>query len=85
MLKSQATAQLAADAFRSSVVDALKAGGSVREVAEATGMSTHTIRVWGSSSGWPTEAQRAVWAAAKAKREEFTEGLRAAQDWLDKQ
>ena len=40
--------------LRAAVVAGLLAGGSVREVAGVTGMSTNTIQRWGHEGGWPS-------------------------------
>ena len=55
------------------VADALKAGGSVREVAAITGMSTTTIQKLGHDNGWPSEAQKRRWAAEKAERQRWVD------------
>jgi hypothetical protein len=60
------------------VADALKAGGSVREVAASTGISTTTVQKYGRAHGWPTSAQRAGWEADRARQDEFTARLEAA-------
>jgi transposase len=53
------------------VADALKAGGSVREVAAITGRSTTTIQKIGHDNGWPTPAMKRKWAEEKARRGEW--------------
>lgn len=58
------------DEFRSAVVAALKAGGSIREVAELSGLSTRTVQDWGHAGGWPTKAQKAARAEARERRAE---------------
>jgi hypothetical protein len=60
------------------VADALKAGGSVREVAASTGISTTTVQKYGRAHGWPTSEQRAGWEAEHARSDEFTARLEAA-------
>lgn len=58
------------DEFRAAVVAALKANGSIREVAELSGLSTRTVQDWGHAEGWPTAAQKKARAEAKARRRE---------------
>lgn len=60
------------------VADALKAGGSVREVAASTGISTTTVQKYGRTHGWPTNQQRAGWESARERNDEFTARLEAA-------
>lgn len=60
------------------VADALKAGGSVREVAASTGISTTTVQKYGRAHGWPTSEQRAGWEAERARNDEFTARIEAA-------
>ncbi|MGH3804085.1 MAG: hypothetical protein ACRDTD_28915, partial [Pseudonocardiaceae bacterium] len=50
-LKSRAAAEVE---LRAAVVAGLRAGGSVREMAEVTGMSTNTIQRWGHDGRWPS-------------------------------
>jgi transposase len=45
-------------AYRAAVVDALRAGASVREVSRTTGLSTSTIQIWAREHGWPGEGDR---------------------------
>ena len=61
-----------------SVADALKAGGSVREVSASTGISTTTVQKYGRAHGWPTDQQRAGWEAEHARNDEFTARIEAA-------
>lgn len=56
--------------FRTAVVAALKAGGSIREVAELSGLSTRTVQDWGHAGGWPTKAQKAAREEARVRRAE---------------
>lgn len=58
------------DEFRTAVVAALKAGGSIREVAELSGLSTRTVQDWGHAGGWPTKAQKATREEARIRRAE---------------
>lgn len=60
------------------VADALKAGGSVREVAASTGISTTTVQKYGRAHGWPTSQQRAGWEAEHARNDDFTARIEAA-------
>ena len=60
------------------VADALKAGGSVREVAASTGISTTTVQKYGRAHGWPTDEQRAGWEADRARQDEFAARIEAA-------
>ncbi|BAS10571.1 hypothetical protein AHiyo4_39930 [Arthrobacter sp. Hiyo4] len=60
------------------VADALKAGGSVREVAASTGIATSTVQKYGRAHGWPTSEQRAGWAAERERQDEFTARIEAA-------
>ena len=70
-LAELARARTEADAaLKVAVVEALKAGGSVREVMRMTGLSTQTVSRWGHAGGWPTPAQVRA-------REEATERRRA--------
>lgn len=60
------------------IADALKAGGSVREVAADTGISTKTVQKYGHAHGWPTDAQRAGWEAERARNDDWTARIEAA-------
>ena len=60
------------------VANALKAGGSVREVAASTGISTTTVQKYGRAHGWPTSEQRAGWEAEQTRNDEFTARIEAA-------
>lgn len=68
----------AEEQLHTAVADALKAGGSVRQVALFTGLSTNTVQRWGREGGWPTDAQRKAWAEAKAPLDEFEARLRVS-------
>jgi hypothetical protein len=68
---AMAAAEQADEELRTAVADALKAGGSVREVAAFTGMSTNTIARWGRERDWPTAEQKAARAAGREKRDEW--------------
>ncbi|MBY4381895.1 helix-turn-helix domain-containing protein [Rhodococcus fascians] len=61
--------------LHAAVVAALIAGGSVREVARVSGISVNTIERWGRAGGWPSKAQSAAWAKARADQQ----ALRARQ------
>lgn len=67
--------EAADDEFRSAVVDALKAGGSIREVAQLAAISTRTVQDWGHAGGWPTTEQKAARAKAREKRAEDLRGI----------
>ncbi|WNM64524.1 helix-turn-helix DNA binding domain protein [Arthrobacter phage MidnightRain] len=60
------------------VADALKAGGSVREVSAFSGLSGTTVQKYGRAHGWPTQEQREGWEAAKASQDEWAARLAAA-------
>ena len=78
----KAAQQSAADAseqYQLAVADALKAGGSIREVHDVTGLSTSTAQKWGRAHGWPTPGQRKQWADEQAPRDEWAAQLRAAR------
>lgn len=53
------------------MVDALKAGASVREVAAAAGMSVRQTQTIGHANGWPTPAQKKRWADEQAERDRW--------------
>lgn len=60
------------------VADALKAGGSVREVSAFSGLSGTTVQKYGRAHGWPTTEQRAGWEVAQASQDEWAARLAAA-------
>ena len=60
------------------VADALKAGGSVREVSAFSGLSGTTVQKYGRAHGWPTTEQRAGWEAQQASQDEWAARLAAA-------
>ncbi len=64
------------------VADALKSGGSVREVAASTGISTTTVQKYGRAHGWPTSQQRAGWEAERARHDDWTARIEAASALL---
>ncbi|AYR01536.1 helix-turn-helix DNA-binding domain protein [Arthrobacter phage Seahorse] len=64
------------------VSDALKAGGSVREVAAISGLSGTTVQKYGRAHGWPTQEQRDGWEAAKASQDEWAARIHAASALL---
>lgn len=70
-----AARELAEAEVRAAVVAALKAGGSIREVAKVSGLSTNTVQRWGREGGWPTKAQKDEWSRARREREELYEQL----------
>lgn len=53
------------------IVDALRAGAGVREVAKAVGLSSSQVQKIGHDMGWPDDLDRAKWAKA---HEEFLYG-----------
>lgn len=53
------------------MVDALKAGASVREVAGAAGMSVTQVQKIGHANGWPTPTQKLQWAAEHRERHQW--------------
>lgn len=69
--------------LRAAVVAGLLAGGSVREMAALTGMSTNTIQRWGREGGWPSAAQKAARAAVRAENDEWNARLDAAKRALE--
>lgn len=61
------------------IVAALKAGGSVREVAKVAGMSASQIQIIGHAGGWPSVEQRAARAEQRRQNKAFEDSLRAAE------
>jgi AraC-like DNA-binding protein len=53
------------------IVDALNAGGSVRLVAQAAGMSPSQIQKIGKAGGWPNAKLRKQWNAEDAERHKW--------------
>lgn len=72
--------EAADDEFRSAVVDALKAGGSIREVAQLAEISTRTVQDWGHAGGWPTAEQKRARETARERRAEEMRALLARFD-----
>ncbi len=68
--------------LRAAVVAGLLAGGSIREMAALTGMSTSTIQRWGREGGWPSDEQKTQWAAKHAEVDEWQARLDAANRML---
>ncbi|NKR61714.1 hypothetical protein GS907_24610 [Rhodococcus hoagii] len=68
--------------LRAAVVAGLLAGGSVREVAALTGMSTNTIQRWGREGGWPSAEQKAERSAKRAENDAWQARLDAANRML---
>lgn len=68
--------------LETAVADTLKAGGSVRETAAASGVSARTVQRYGKKHGWPTDEQRARWEADRAVRDEWTARMEAATAML---
>lgn len=60
------------------VADALKAGGSVREVVNVSGLSNTTVQKYGRKHGWPTTGQRAEWERRQEAHDEWKARLEAA-------
>lgn len=59
---AQQSAADAAEQYQLTVADALKPGGSIRELHDFTGLSTSTAQKWGRAHGWPRRGQRKQWA-----------------------
>lgn len=68
--------------LEAAVADALKAGGSVREVAAATRLSTTTVQKYGRAHSWPTSKQRASWEADRIRHDDWTARLNTASAML---
>ncbi|WP_186328981.1 hypothetical protein [Prescottella equi] len=66
--------------LRAAVVANLLAGGSIREMAALTGMSTSTIQKWGRESSWPSTNQKSEWAAKRAEKAEIGVGGEARRE-----
>jgi DNA invertase Pin-like site-specific DNA recombinase len=69
--------------LRAAVADALKAGGSVREVMRLTGLSNDTVQRWGREGGWPTTAQKAAREETRARNAAYRQAIADAQAALD--
>ena len=78
ILKAMTARDSAEVELRAAVVAGLLAGGSVREMADLTGMSTNTIQRWGREGGWPSAEQKADRAARQATTDAFQARLDAA-------
>lgn len=76
ILAAMVAAKDADTELRAAVVAGLLAGGSVREMADLTGMSTNTIQRWGREGGWPSTEQKAT----RAARQEATDAFQARLD-----
>jgi uncharacterized protein YerC len=61
------------------VVRALNEGGAVRQVAEATGLSTTTVQKNGRKHGWPSAERRKTMRFERDPKEVFDERTRAIQ------
>lgn len=70
LAEARAARDQAAEEFRALVVEALKAGGSIRAVSEVSGLSSRTVQDWGHAGGWPTAAQKRARREAKARRDQ---------------
>ena len=79
LLTAKTTAAEAQEGYQQAVADALKAGGSVREVHRVTGLSTSTVQTWGRDRGWPTREQQEAWAENRGQRDEWEARLKTAQ------
>lgn len=64
--------------LRAAVVTGVRAGGSIREMAALTGMSTATIQKWGRDGGWPSDEQQAERASRREAVDEYQVKLDAA-------
>jgi hypothetical protein len=63
------------------VTQALNDGGSVRQVSDATGLSTSTIQKYGHAHGWPSTDRRKQLSAHRDEADAFRARLRAAEAW----
>lgn len=77
--RAQALAIEAQSIYELATAQALEAGGSVREVGEATGMSTTTVQKYGHAHGWPSPSRRAQLDAEGRATREFAARLAAAE------
>jgi uncharacterized protein YjcR len=59
----------AQEKFENAVAQALKAGASVREVAQL-GLSANTVQKYGRAHGWPTEENRERFYESRYDRED---------------
>lgn len=73
----------ATDALKAAVTAALLAGGSVRVVAEHTGLSRVTVEKWGRAGGWPSQEQRNAWAHDRAVTRDLSERAEAARRLIE--
>ena len=78
ILAAMVAAKDADTELRAAVAAGLLAGGSVREMADLTGMSTNTIQRWGRDGGWPSAEQKAARATRNAEVDEWQASLDAA-------
>lgn len=78
VLAAMSAAKDADAELRAAVVAGLLAGGSIREMAALTGMSTATIQKWGRDGGWPSEEQKAERASRREAVDEYQVRLDAA-------
>ena len=65
--------------LKAAVTAALIAGGSVRVVAEFTGLSRVTVEKWGRAGGWPSVEQQEQWAADRQANAEWRAKSEAAR------
>lgn len=73
-LKGKAAAD---EELKEAVAAALRAGGSVREVAKIAGLSTRTVQDWGRARGWPTPEMLARIEARKRQSDPWDAMLNA--------
>lgn len=64
------------------VADALISGGSVREVAAASGLSATTVQKYGRAHGWPTTRQRQAWDERRQQIAAFRDMIADAESRL---
>lgn len=62
------------------IVAALKAGGSSREVAKLVGLSSAVVTRIGHKGGWPTDEQRAAWDEERRPSREFRDAMQRYWD-----
>ena len=78
VLEAMAARDSAETELRAAVVAGLLAGGSIREMAALTEMSTSTIQKWGREGGWPSAEQKAERATKHEEIDEYQVRLDAA-------
>ena len=80
--RTKADDDAALDRLKAAVTAALIAGGSVRVVAEFTGISRVTVEKWGRAGGWPTTEQQERWAAERQTNSELKARSDTARKFL---